>query len=393
MIAEDAKSHQVIGGLVVLRIALVSDISPGNIGGVERFAFSMADCLASRKMMIDVYDRSSIEGWTDKWYDKYLVNQYRNMQIGNTAWRQMSAHSVPTDVIIQNSIAGWNLRGKTQIPRIVIHHGSMRGLSHLKFPAGVTWRTKLNRYIGLDRFKGGLEQYTATGAVSVAVSSAVAEELRQYYSGIKPIVIPNGIDTEHFSQRDMAGCRQKYGVDTDAFVACFTGRFGIIGKGFEELRALAVLAWEAQLRIKFLIATDEIPSGWPANVVFVQNVNYDQIPEIYSAADIFVFPTRYEGCSYSLLEAMACKLPVLTTQVGYAKDIQRDIAELSPFIFAENNVEHYWNSLKQLAGDEVLARKLGNIGEDYVRRHNSLDVMVDSYVKLIEQVAKGEPIL
>ena len=69
----------------MLRIALVSDIAPGNIGGVERFAFSMADCLASRKMMIDVYDRGSIEGWTDKWYDKYLVNQYRNMQIEKMA--------------------------------------------------------------------------------------------------------------------------------------------------------------------------------------------------------------------------------------------------------------------------------------------------------------------
>ena len=343
--------------------------------------------------MIDVYDRSSIEGWTDKWYDKYLVHQYRNMQIGNAAWEKISAQSSPTDVIIQNSIAGWNLRGKTKIPRIVIHHGSMRGLSHLKFPAGVTWRTKLNRYIGLDRFKGGLEQYTATGAVSVAVSSAVADELRQYYSGIQPIVIPNGIDTQHFTKRNQAGCRKKYGIAIDDFVACFTGRFGVIGKGFEELRALAVLAWEAQSRIKFLIATDEVPSGWPANVVFVQNANYDQIPEIYSAADIFVFPTRYEGCSYSLLEAMACELPVLTTQVGYAKDIYRDIAELSPFIFLENQVEKYWKSLKLLAGDEVLASTLGCISAEYVRRHNSLNVMVDSYVKLIDQVAKGELIL
>jgi len=372
----------------VLRIALVSDITPGNIGGVERFAFSFAEQLKKQNMLVDVYDRSSIEGWTDKWYDKYLVHQYRNRQIGNAAWQKISSNSTRTDIIIQNSIAGWSLRGKSPIPRIVIHHGTMRGLSHIKLPPDVSWRTKVNRYIGLDRLKGGLEQYTATGAVSVAVSSSVADELRRYYSGIHPIVIPNGIDIRHFAKRDRANCRQQYGIAAEDFVACFTGRFGVIGKGFEELRALALRAWEAQERIKFLIATDEVPSGWPANVVFVKNATYDQIPEVYSAADIFVFPTRYEGCSYSLLEAMACELPVLTAQVGYAKDLQRDIAEIAPFLFAENNVEQYWRSLKQLAENTELARHLGTIGAEYVRRHNSLEAMVDSYAKVIKELTE-----
>jgi len=59
------------------RIALVSNTAPANIGGVERFAFSMADHLARQKMMIDVYDRSSIEGW--------LINGTINIWSINTA--------------------------------------------------------------------------------------------------------------------------------------------------------------------------------------------------------------------------------------------------------------------------------------------------------------------
>ena len=259
----------------------------------------------------------------------------------------------------------------------------------MKLPDSVAWRTRLNRYVFSDRLKGGIEQYTATGAISVAVSSAVAEELQQYYSDIHPVVIPNGIDIHHFSKRDRDHCRQKFGIDRGDFVACLTARFSVIGKGFEEVYALAVLAEIEQLQIKFLIATDEVPSGWPANVIFVKNADYTTIPEIYSAADVFVFPTRYEGCSYSLLEAMACELPILTTKVGYAKDLYREIAEIRPFILTENNVEQYWKLLKQLSVNKELARTLGIIGSAYVRRHNSLDVMVDSYVKLIEQVAKG----
>ena len=373
-----------------MRVAIVSDIMSGNIGGVERFTVSISEELKRRNMEIDVYDRSAIDNWQDKWYDKYFINQRRNLQIGNAVWRKIASSNADTDVIIQNSIAGWNLRRKTNIPRIVIHHGTMRGLYYIHLPSDISWQMKLNRYVGLIRMKGGAEQYTATGATSVAVSSAVAEELRQYYTGINPIVIPNGIDTRHFTKRERTYCRQKYGIEMDEFVVCFTARFGVMGKGFEELQVLTELAWKERLRIRFLIATDEIPHGWPANVVFVKNVSYQELPELYSAADIFVFPTRYEGCSYSLLEAMACELPVLTTRVGYAKDLYRDINEIAPFIFEKNNAEEYWILLKQLVNKPIFLRKLGVVGAEYVRRHNSLDVMVDSYVKLITKVTKRE---
>ncbi|TWH47684.1 glycosyltransferase family 4 protein [Sporomusa sp. KB1] len=373
-----------------MRVAIISDISPGNIGGVERFTVSISGELKRRDIEIDVYDRSAIDNWQDKWYDKYFINQRRNLQIGNAAGKKIASSHADTDVIIQNSIAGWNLRSKTNIPRIVIHHGTMRGLYHIHLPPDISWQMKLNRYIGLIRMKGGAEQYTAGGATSVAVSSAVAEELRQYYTGINPIVIPNGIDTRHFAKQERSYCRQKYGIEMDEFVVCFTARFGVLGKGFEELQVLAELAWKEHLRIKFLIATDEIPYGWPANVVFVKNVSYQELPELYSAADIFVFPTRYEGCSYSLLEAMACELPVLTTRVGYAKDLYRDIHEIAPFIFEKNTAEEYWKMVKQLVDKPIFLRKLGILGAEYVRCHNSLDVMVDSYVKLIAKVTTRE---
>ena len=373
-----------------MRVAIVSDIMSGNIGGVERFTVSISEELKKRNSEVDIYDRSVIDNWQEKWYDKYFINQRRNLQIGNAVWRKIASSNADTDVIIQNSIAGWNLRRKTNIPRIVIHHGTMRGLYYIHLPSDISWKMKLNRYVGLIRMKGGAEQYTATGATSVAVSSAVAEELRQYYTGINPIVIPNGIDIRHFAKRERTYCRQKYGIEMDEFVVCFTARFGVLGKGFEELQVLTELAWKERLRIRFLIATDEIPHGWPANVVFVKNVSYQELPELYSAADIFIFPTRYEGCSYSLLEAMACELPILTTRVGYAKDLYRDINEIAPFIFEKNNAGEYWKLLKQLVNKPIFLRKLGVVGAEYVRRHNSLDVMVDSYVKLIAKVTKRE---
>ena len=376
-----------------MRVAIVSDIVSGAIGGVERFTVSTSEELRKRGLKIDVYDRSVLEHWQERWYDRYFMYQRRNMQLGAAVWRQLTFNRSDTDVIIQNSVAGWNLRQKTGIPRIVIHHGSVRGLYHIQMAAAVSWRMKLNRYLGLIHLKGGVEQFTAQGAVSVAVSSAVAEELKRYYKGIDPVVIPNGIDVGHFAPQERKRCREKYGMSDDAFVVCFTARFGVLGKGFEEIRALAERAWQERLRFRFLIGTDEPPRGWPANVTFVKNVSYQDLPEFYSAADLFFFPSRYEGCSYSLLEAMACGLPILTTRVGYAKDLYRDVQALVPFILEKNDIDAYWKIMLSLVDKPDFLRALGDAGAEYVRQHNSLKAMVDSYIELIEKVAQKKKAL
>lgn len=371
-----------------MKVAIVTDSLPDNVGGIERFAVIMANKLKKRNMEVVVYDRGCVD-WQYKWFDKLgLEVPRRSKLLGKAAAEKISQISGGVDVIIQNGTAGWNLRQLTQIPRIVIHHGTMRGWAAFPLPSNIKWRTKVARYVITDRILGGLEQYTAAGAVSVAVSSAVAEELRQYYGGIKSIVIPVGIDIEHFVKRDRAVCRKKFGIGMDEFVACFTGRSDI-QKGLDVLRDVAIQAWSERPWIKFLVAIDTIPEGWPSNVIFIKNVNYNDIPDVYSAADVFLFPTRYEGCSASIIEAMVSELPVITGLTGYAKDLQRDLEEMGPFILAPNDAEPYWRALKQLEDDAGLAHKVGVVGAEYVRQNNSLDTMIDSYVKLIEQVARG----
>lgn len=374
-----------------MRVAILSDITPGNIGGVERFASTFKEQLEKRNISAETYDRGSVGIWRDAWYDKYTVSARSNMRVGSAALKRFSAPNMQPDIIFQNSIAGWNLRGMTDVPRVVIHHGTIRGLYYIDLPRDISLRTKFNRYMGLICFGGWLEQYIAKGAVSVAVSSSVAAELRQYYSRIKPVIIANGIDVNHFARRNVVASRMKFGIAPDDFVVCCTGRFGLLGKGFAELRALAELAWNQQMPIKFLLATNSIPDGWPGNVIFVKNVNYEDMPDVYSAANVFVFPTRYEGCSYSLLEAMSCGLPVLTSRVGYAIDLHQQIPDLAPYFFQGNSVEQYWQYLKMFASDKEKAQSLGNIGAEYIHNHNSMESMMDSYIQLIRRICRKNP--
>ena len=53
-------------------------------------------------------------------------------------------------------------------------------------------------------------------------------------------------------------------------------------------------------------------------------VTREELLQLHSQADIFVFPTLFEGSSLALLEAMASALPIVTTPVGAAPDILQD---------------------------------------------------------------------
>ena len=81
----------------MLRVAIVTDTMPDAVGGVERFVISMKEYLAKRNMIITVYDRSSIVDWRDKWYDKFVFGQRRNMLLGNIAWEKISSHGAGAD--------------------------------------------------------------------------------------------------------------------------------------------------------------------------------------------------------------------------------------------------------------------------------------------------------
>jgi glycosyltransferase involved in cell wall biosynthesis len=81
-----------------------------------------------------------------------------------------------------------------------------------------------------------------------------------------------------------------------------------------------VIAGEERWRAKGdLELTERL--GLKDRVYFTGWVSHDDLPAFYNLADLFVFPSLYEGFGIPLLEAMACGCPVLTSTTGTPPEV------------------------------------------------------------------------
>jgi glycosyltransferase involved in cell wall biosynthesis len=162
----------------------------------------------------------------------------------------------------------------------------------------------------------------------------------------KTEVVGNGIDIERFRPRDRAAARAALGLPADAPVLISVGWL-VDGKGhhrvIEVLPAL-VRRWPG---LVYLIVGSGSPAGdmraeleaqagrlgLGATVRFLGALPPEELPGPLSAADVFVLATRYEGWANVFLEAMACGLPVVSTDVGGNREVvcRPELGDIVPF--------------------------------------------------------------
>lgn len=169
-------------------------------------------------------------------------------------------------------------------------------------------------------FRKAIHDFTNVSSV-ISVNSIMKKELinRMRIPEEKIRVIPNGVDLSVFYPHDRDRMRMKYGFPADKFIIAFTGHFDE-GKGPHRL--LSAIAGLENIAILF-IGDGPIPLTGN-NILFKGVVKHSSVPEMLSAADIFVLPTLVEGSCNSILEALACGLPVVTSKGEFNDDIVDD---------------------------------------------------------------------
>ena len=129
-------------------------------------------------------------------------------------------------------------------------------------------------------------------------------------------VFPNGIDPRKFYKIDKQEARSKLGICKEKFVVAFVG-------GFIERKGIGVLC-EAIDNLQdvyaLLIGRGPIEPSCK-NLLHKGSVNNEDLYLYLNAADIFVLPTLAEGCCNAIIEAMACGLPIVSSDKGFNDDI------------------------------------------------------------------------
>ena len=167
------------------------------------------------------------------------------------------------------------------------------------------------------------------------------------------IVAPNGYDPARFHVLDRKQCRQELNWSQDAFVVSFVGSF-TKRKGVDRLaEALNRLNENGKVYSCFIGDGEITPAC--ENILHLGRLGHDDIVKYLCASDVFVLPTNNEGCCNAIVEALACGLPVVSSNQLFNHDILDDSCsvQLDPM-----DVQAIADAIHELHMDEALREKL-----------------------------------
>lgn len=260
------------------------------------------------------------------------------------------------------------------------------------------WHVRLY-YAFMERAeRGSLRSLQNGGYVFSAVSPrSVAELSAQGVAVGKVTYVPVGVDTEQFQARGNASqARAGLGIPPQALVLLFVGRltrpknlfalfdaFAELKKKVEGAVLLIVGGGELERALACYIEERKIP-----DVRLLGFIPNQELPGVYGCADFFIMSSSYEGQPVVLLEAMACGLPPILSDIPVMRDMVQEsglgiVVNFRDPCRAAGLVEEYVSSPKAQQ-DRLSVR-------DYVVRNMSSAACAEKYLELMAQVSQKPP--
>jgi glycosyltransferase involved in cell wall biosynthesis len=315
------------------------------------------------------------------------------------AARQLLAHSVPYDVVHANffmsGLVGLRLKAGFGLPLVMTFHA-----------LGRVRREHQGAADGFPPQRIAIEQRIVRLADRVVAECPQdrLDLLRLYGADDHRIVtVPCGVDLQEFAPVERECARRRLGLAPDDFVVLQLGRL-VPRKGVDNVvRAVAQL--QAIPKLKLLIVGGDAPEpderrtpeigrlravaqacGVADRVLFTGQRRREQLPECYCAADVFVTTPWYEPFGITPLEAMACGVPVIGSDVGGVKHSVAD--GVTGFLVPPRDPAALAARIAQLHANPALAHAMGRAGMRRVRALFTWERVADALADVYQGVRR-----
>jgi glycosyltransferase involved in cell wall biosynthesis len=213
-------------------------------------------------------------------------------------------------------------------------------------------------------------------AVQAVCANGDALDRIRAFLGDHVCELPIGLDVQTFTP-GVSSVRSTLGWADRHCVVGYVGRLthlkgvDLLAAAFREIaqdvldaRLLIIGSGEEERHIRTVLAQE-----FARAIVHIEpDVNHEQLPAWYRAMDLMVMSSRYENHSNALLEAMACGIPFLASNVGGNRKLSETGAG---WLFEPESVPALSQCLRRIIGNRPELKACGEVGLRSVRNHHS----------------------
>jgi glycosyltransferase involved in cell wall biosynthesis len=237
--------------------------------------------------------------------------------------------------------------------------------------------------------------YSHSNLAFAAPSRWLVELAKQSMLSQFPIFqIPYGIDTEIYRPLDPQECRVKLGIPADKNVLMFAAlKLDNYRKG-SDLLLKALQGLPTSLKAEVALLTIGHGSEAIAETVGIQTINLGYVADdhrkaiAYSAADLFLCPTRADNLPLVMLESIACGTPMVSFRVGGVPELVRP--GITGYLAKPESVDDFRNGIAQLLEDEPLRNDMSEQSREIAQKEYRRELQIQRYVQLYSQLLQNE---
>lgn len=386
-------SGERIGLMTKRRILMLSSDFLPNIGGVAAYVYEVSKQLLQEGHEVTILTKYDGFGWQIR---EEILDGLRVIRVPFAPVKKLQdlEYVVRTRKIIKDLIA----REAIDIIHWHTLNKDAKVMRGIQFPKGVIVHT--NHFVWFrEMYRAGqfakLQRMIPFTDHIIAPSHEIEEMSRAVFPDGGVTRIPNGVDPTSFYPDGTLGAKTRldYGIPDDHTVVVTTNRMSE-EKGMGYLIDAIPELLQKYEKLSFIMAGDgpelryfegKISESTRNNprVHFLGRIRNNDILPIVNAGDIFLQTSLEEGCSISVLEAMACAKPVVATLVGGNPDIVRH--DVTGVMIAPKSSKAVAQGLEKLISNPDKATLYGENGKKAVHEELNWEQLTKRIVALYNE--------